>query len=72
MSLNPRFDGAFLNSKIGNYAKIGECLNPRFDGAFLNFEKESIKDFTNSLNPRFDGAFLNSICFWMKEPFGTS
>ena len=34
--LNPRFDGAFLNSrKLGLKAEVMR-LNPRFDGAFLN------------------------------------
>ena len=36
-SLNPRFDGAFLNSRtLGLKAEVMR-LNPRFDGAFLNF-----------------------------------
>ena len=36
--LNPRFDGAFLNSKQARLEKRREALrlNPRFDGAFLN------------------------------------
>ena len=34
--LNPRFDGAFLNFKIGRLTMLISSLNPRFDGAFLN------------------------------------
>ena len=36
-SLNPRFDGAFLNSIQGTPTGDDVGLNPRFDGAFLNF-----------------------------------
>ena len=36
LRLNPRFDGAFLNSNTWKSATRLECLNPRFDGAFLN------------------------------------
>ena len=35
-SLNPRFDGAFLNSKLAVVVAAPLGLNPRFDGAFLN------------------------------------
>ena len=34
--LNPRFDGAFLNSMAMAMAMAMASLNPRFDGAFLN------------------------------------
>ena len=34
--LNPRFDGAFLNSTNQRNKHGSNCLNPRFDGAFLN------------------------------------
>ena len=34
--LNPRFDGAFLNLKVGHSLARKSRLNPRFDGAFLN------------------------------------
>ena len=37
-SLNPRFDGAFLNFKDFFEPVKMACLNPRFDGAFLNCE----------------------------------
>ena len=37
ISLNPRFDGAFLNSKSITSTHGLKRLNPRFDGAFLNF-----------------------------------
>ena len=35
-SLNPRFDGAFLNYETRFYGQNCKGLNPRFDGAFLN------------------------------------
>ena len=60
MSLNPRFDGAFLNFYFSEFSGALKGLNPRFDGAFLNcifFEQVLI---LSGLNPRFDGAFLNS------------
>ena len=34
--LNPRFDGAFLNSTKAMDVEQVYGLNPRFDGAFLN------------------------------------
>ena len=34
--LNPRFDGAFLNSALLRNMTTVMSLNPRFDGAFLN------------------------------------
>ena len=37
MSLNPRFDGAFLNYKMSVLMQWDKRLNPRFDGAFLNY-----------------------------------
>ena len=37
--LNPRFDGAFLNSKAMQVENAYDGLNPRFDGAFLNYEE---------------------------------
>ena len=36
-SLNPRFDGAFLNYETRFYGQNCKGLNPRFDGAFLNY-----------------------------------
>ena len=36
MSLNPRFDGAFLNFDFSELSGALKGLNPRFDGAFLN------------------------------------
>ena len=36
LRLNPRFDGAFLNSEKTVVVKYSNGLNPRFDGAFLN------------------------------------
>ena len=59
LRLNPRFDGAFLNSNTWKSATRLECLNPRFDGAFLNCIEVYNSNDGNSLNPRFDGAFLN-------------
>ena len=60
LSLNPRFDGAFLNYEW-NYGVFNEeCLNPRFDGAFLNLKVGHSLARKSRLNPRFDGAFLNS------------
>ena len=61
-SLNPRFDGAFLNSRtLGLKAEVMR-LNPRFDGAFLNLLLFlSFLVPMLGLNPRFDGAFLNFL-----------
>ena len=58
-SLNPRFDGAFLNSNKANKSPCIRGLNPRFDGAFLNCGNSEQITTEKSLNPRFDGAFLN-------------
>ena len=62
-SLNPRFDGAFLNFKDFFEPVKMACLNPRFDGAFLNSYTIQDDDGTVRLNPRFDGAFLNLKMF---------
>ena len=59
LCLNPRFDGAFLNSQNGMQVVELERLNPRFDGAFLNSKPPPSLEATAGLNPRFDGAFLN-------------
>ena len=59
--LNPRFDGAFLNSVEDFLFQVVHCLNPRFDGAFLNSKKPATSAPLKCLNPRFDGAFLNYI-----------
>ena len=58
MRLNPRFDGAFLNSKSSPAPIFFRCLNPRFDGAFLNYTGNYSAASNTGLNPRFDGAFL--------------
>ena len=42
MRLNPRFDGAFLNSKSSPAPIFFRCLNPRFDGAFLNCKMSNL------------------------------
>ena len=62
MRLNPRFDGAFLNSKSSPAPIFFRCLNPRFDGAFLNYTGNYSAASNTGLNPRFDGAFLNCKC----------
>ena len=45
--LNPRFDGAFLNSKSMDEVRQILGLNPRFDGAFLNLQLQYkyVKDY---------------------------
>ena len=60
VGLNPRFDGAFLNSTEKTVVAQYTGLNPRFDGAFLNSTILFFDSLLLSLNPRFDGAFLNS------------
>ena len=57
--LNPRFDGAFLNSSMKLLKPFLKGLNPRFDGAFLNYHIVLTSGAILRLNPRFDGAFLN-------------
>ena len=48
-SLNPRFDGAFLNLEAKSQESAMLGLNPRFDGAFLNFKRMSeMKSFFKS------------------------
>ncbi len=60
VSLNPRFDGAFLNYSVVAAEVMGISLNPRFDGAFLNLKHRMLlMPRLLRLNPRFDGAFLN-------------
>ena len=61
ISLNPRFDGAFLNFVENQFNPQIICLNPRFDGAFLNSKSFAPSITFECLNPRFDGAFLNLI-----------
>ena len=58
-SLNPRFDGAFLNWIRRFKPGSSKRLNPRFDGAFLNWKLQPLLGDAVGLNPRFDGAFLN-------------
>ena len=58
MSLNPRFDGAFLIPTIAPQKTASSRLNPRFDGAFLILKLGAKARCSSSLNPRFDGAFL--------------
>ena len=65
IGINPRFDGAFLNSQWLGATIYGCCLNPRFDGAFLNLDADSAATTATRLNPRFDGAFLN-LTAWHK------
>ena len=50
MSLNPRFDGAFLNSYLHPRPSHGFGLNPRFDGAFLNYIRLEMYDNGNENN----------------------
>ena len=42
-SLNPRFDGAFLNWNMAKAVAGITGLNPRFDGAFLNLKLIALK-----------------------------
>ena len=58
VSLNPRFDGAFLNSIQGTPTGVDVGLNPRFDGAFLNLKFQYVKEYLNKvLIPDLMGLF---------------
>ena len=56
-SLNPRFDGAFLNFYGEIRRHTIECLNPRFDGAFLNLSMGYCIRFIFVLIPDLMGLF---------------
>ena len=55
--LNPRFDGAFLNSMLVTMMVTLMGLNPRFDGAFLNSRNASRKLSVWVLIPDLMGLF---------------
>ena len=57
ISLNPRFDGAFLNYLYLIIEKEIISLNPRFDGAFLNFSSVCKSSIREVLIPDLMGLF---------------
>ena len=58
-SLNPRFDGAFLNYRDDKKCYYIYVLIPDLMGLFW-IPKETHRGlYREGLNPRFDGAFLN-------------